>query len=98
MTLKDYEMIPTSMHFFWSATESGPVWKIKGSQERFSIMILCHLSPRSDSGGREIKKDEQVILAHEDPTDIVHCLCLCLSLSLSLIMEKLAQEDNPLGN
>ena len=66
MILMDYEIIPTSIPFFLPATESGPVWKIRGSQEGFSIMILCHISARSDSGGKEIKKDEQVILARED--------------------------------
>ena len=60
------------------------MWKIKGSQERFSIMILCHLSARSDAGGKEIKKDEQVILAREDTADTAHSLCLCLSVSFSV--------------
>lgn len=84
MILMDYEIIPTSITFFLPATESGPVWKIKGSQERFSIMILCHLSARSDAGGKEIKKDEQVILARGDTADTAHSLCLCLSVSFSV--------------
>ena len=47
-------------------------------------MILCHMSARSDAGGKEIKKDEQVILAREDTADTAHSLCLCLSVSFSV--------------
>lgn len=64
-----------------------------------SILILCHLSARSELGGKEIRKNEHVILVRAHTTGTVHSLFLslplCLSLSLSLIMEKLAQKSDP---
>lgn len=66
-----------------------------------SIIILCHLSARSESSGKGIRKNEQVILAHEDTTGTGHCLFQYLGLSVSVFissMEKLAQKSDPWRN
>lgn len=94
--LVDYAILPIPLPLLPS------VWKTDMSQERFTTFNYNFmLFARSELSGKGIRKNEQVILVHEDTTGTGHCLFQYLGLSVSVFissMEKLAQKSDPWRN
>lgn len=82
MVMVDYEILPISLSLLSSKLEVGRCGKLKWLRKEspISTIILCHLSIKSEWDGKLIKKNEQVILAHEDTTGVIH---VSLSVSIS---------------